>query len=84
MESQKHSDERYDMKAFQHDVRALRDEVRLKLHLAGMELKQEWETLEPQLDKVVNSAAVASSELVGDMKKRLHEFKARLGRTSSH
>jgi len=80
MDTQKPQEHKYDLKAFQQDVRAVRDEVKLKLHLAGMDLKQEWESLEPQLDKVVNSAAVVSGELVGDVKKRLHEFKARLGR----
>ena len=59
----------------------MRDEVKLKLHLAGMDLKKEWESLEPQLDKVVSSAAVVSGELVGDLKKRLQEFKTRLSRS---
>ena len=31
------------------DVRRLSDEVRLKMHLAGMELKEKWKSLEPQL-----------------------------------
>jgi hypothetical protein len=31
------------------DVRRLSDEVRLKMHLAGMELKEKWKQLEPQL-----------------------------------
>ena len=80
MDTQKPQEHKYDLKAFQQDVRAVRDEVKLKLHLAGMDLKQEWESLEPQLDKVVNSAAIVSGELVGDVKKRLQEFKVRLGR----
>ena len=69
-----------DFKAFQQDVRALRDEVKLKLHLASMDLKDEWEKLEPQLDRAINSAAVVSGEVVSDLKKRLTEFKGRLGR----
>ncbi|MDP1829411.1 MAG: hypothetical protein Q8L48_39460 [Archangium sp.] len=68
-----------DLKVFTHDVRALRDEVRLKLHLASMDLKQEWENLEPQLDRALNSAAIVSGEVVADLKKRLQEFKKRLG-----
>ncbi len=31
------------------DVRRLADEVRLKLHLAGMEAKDRWGKLEPQI-----------------------------------
>lgn len=68
-----------DLKAFQQDLRALRDEVRLKLHLAGMDLKTEWEKLEPQLERALNSAAQVSSEAVADLKKRLTEFRKRLG-----
>lgn len=68
-----------DLKVFKRDVRALRDEVRLKLHLASMDLKQEWENLEPQLDRAINSAAIVSGEVVADLKKRLLEFKKRLG-----
>jgi hypothetical protein len=77
MQPQK-TDLRHDVKAFQQDVRALRDEVRLKLHLAGMDLKQEWETLEPQLDRVMNSAAQVSSEVVADLKRRLSDFRRKL------
>lgn len=72
-------DLKQDLKAFQHDVRALRDEVKLKIHLAGMDLKDEWERLEPQLERAVNSAAVVSGEVVSDLRKRLAEFKLRLG-----
>jgi hypothetical protein len=73
------ADLKEDLKVFRHDVRALRDEVRLKLHLASMDLKQEWENLEPQLDRAINSAAIVSGEVVADLKKRLQEFKKRLG-----
>lgn len=73
------ADLRQDLKSFQQDIRALRDEVRLKLHLAGMDLRQEWEKLEPQLDRAMNSAAQVSSEVVADLKKRLSEFRKRLG-----
>lgn len=31
------------------DVRRIADEVRLKLHLAGMEAKEKWGRLEPQI-----------------------------------
>lgn len=73
------ADLKEDLKVFKHDVRALRDEVRLKLHLASMDLKQEWENLEPQLERAINSAAIVSGEVVADLKKRLQEFKKRLG-----
>ena len=67
-----------DMKSLQQDLRALRDEVRLKLHLAGMDLKTEWEKLEPQLDRAASSAAIVSGEVMGDLKKRLTELRSRI------
>lgn len=72
-------DLKQDLKAFQQDIRALRDEVRLKLHLAGMDVKQEWENLEPQIDRALNSAAQLSSEVVGELKQRLNDLRKRLG-----
>ncbi len=69
-----------DLKNFQNDVRALRDEVKLKIHLAGMDLKTEWEKLEPQIERTLNSASLVSGEVVEDLKKRLTEFRQRLGR----
>jgi hypothetical protein len=73
-------DLKHDLKAFKHDVRALRDEVKLKLHLANMDLKDEWTKLEPQLEHAINSAAVVSGEVVADLKQRLTEFKQRLSK----
>lgn len=72
-------DLKHDLKAFQRDVRALRDEVRLKLHLAGMDLKDEWQRLEPQLERALHSAALVSGEALADLRKRLQEFRLRLG-----
>lgn len=72
------SETRQDMKSLQQDVRALRDEVKLKLHLAGMDLKAEWEKLEPQLDRAASSAAIVSGEVMSDLKKRLTEFRSRI------
>lgn len=60
------------------ELRALADEVRLRLHLAGMDLKDEFVKLEPQLDRAFSSAAIVSEEVLGDLKKRLTEFKQRL------
>jgi hypothetical protein len=68
-----------DLKSLQQDVRALRDEVKLKVHLAGMDLKTEWEKLEPQIERAASNAAVVSGEVMEDLKKRLVEFRQRLG-----
>jgi hypothetical protein len=36
------------------DIRRMADEVRLKLHLAGMEAKEKWSKLEPQIIELEN------------------------------
>jgi hypothetical protein len=59
-------------------LKTLRDELRLKMHLAGMELKTEWDKLEPQLDHAVSEAAVVSAEVLADLQKRLEEFRRRM------
>ena len=41
-------------------LQALRDEVRVKLHLAGMEVKAEWNKLEPHIFDVEQKAHEAS------------------------
>ncbi len=67
-----------DFKRFRHEVSAMRDEIRLKVHLAGMELKTEWEKLEPQLERVSSSATLVTSEMMSDLKTRIAEFKRRM------
>lgn len=59
-------------------LKALRDEVKLKLHLAGMELKTEWERFEPQLERALSNTAIVSGEIASDLKKRLTEFRQRM------
>ncbi len=59
-------------------LQSLRDELKLKAHLAGMDLKTEWERLEPQVERALSSAAIVSDEVVGDLKKRMTELRQRL------
>lgn len=40
------------------DLRKLRDEIRLKIHLAGMDVKSEWQKLEPEILEAERSARV--------------------------
>lgn len=63
-----------DMKLLQ----SLRDEIKLKAHLATMDLKSEWERLEPQVERALSSAQIVSEEVIGDLKKRLTELRRRL------
>ena len=44
-------------------LRALRDDVRLKLHLATMDVKDRWRELEPRVTAVVNQAAKSTAKV---------------------
>jgi uncharacterized protein YhaN len=62
-------------------MQALRDEVRLKLHLAGMDAKDEWRKLEPQLADVERAAGNLTDvtrHAVEDAVKRLKKLRERL------
>jgi flagellar biosynthesis chaperone FliJ len=63
----------------------LRDEIKLKLHLAGMDAKDEWNKVEPQVTQLegkLNEAAEdvneATREAVDDVVKRLQKIRASL------
>lgn len=72
------TEQKREVRPLENDVRGLADEVRLKLHLAGMDVQSEWERLEPQLERAASSAAIVTDEVFADLKKRLLELKQRL------
>ena len=60
-------------------LQTLRDEVRVKLHLANMDLKDQWNKLEPHLADVERKAAEAteaSRNLIDEAVKKLEKFRA--------
>ena len=62
-------------------LRTLRDEVRVNLHLAGMDAKDEWAKLEPLLMDVERKAAElsdATRTAVDDAVKRLTKLRGSL------
>jgi len=62
-------------------LQMLRDEVRLRLHLASMDIKDQWKKLEPQLEEVEKKAenvSEASRTLIHDTVKTLEKFRASL------
>jgi hypothetical protein len=62
-------------------LRALRDEVRVQLHLASMDAKGRWGDLEPRIDTVLQSAHEAtesSRETVTEALKLIRDFLASL------
>jgi chromosome segregation ATPase len=49
------------------ELKAMRDEIRIKLHLAGMDAKDAWAKIEPRIDKLEAQAR----DLRDDMVERL-------------
>ena len=66
--------------SLKHDLRTLRDELRLKAHLASMDLKDEWEKMEPEVDKVWKELSETSVDAARDMKERLVKLRDRVAR----
>jgi hypothetical protein len=59
-------------------LRTLRDEIKVKLHLGGMDAKDQWAKLEPELFKVeraAQQATDASKKLLDDALVKLKSLK---------
>jgi hypothetical protein len=59
-------------------LRTLRDEIKVKVHLAGMDAKDQWAKLEPELFKVERAAEQAtesSKKVLDDALKRLKSLR---------
>ncbi len=54
----------------------LRDEIRVRVHLAGMEAKQGWEVLEKEYNKVEGSVKAATVAPRADLKALEERFKS--------
>jgi hypothetical protein len=62
-------------------MRTLRDEIRVKMHLAGMNLKEEWSKLEPQvaeIEKAANDFSQATRKALSDAVQRLSKLRSSL------
>jgi hypothetical protein len=62
-------------------LQTLRDEVRVRLHLAGLDAKQEWDKLEPHLldvERAAHEASEASRHAVTDAVERLKKLRSSL------
>lgn len=61
------------------NLASLRDEIRLQLHLAGMDAKQNWEEiLEPQIEdanKLAEDATAISQKAIEDVIARVKSFR---------
>jgi|CXWL01.1.fsa_nt_gi predicted nucleic acid-binding Zn-ribbon protein len=71
-----------DLNDAREDLRGMRDEIRVQLHLASMELKTEWERLQPKMqeaEKYWDVVSDAALETAHDLRKHLQDFKKKLG-----
>jgi hypothetical protein len=62
-------------------MRTLRDEVRVRMHLAQMEVKDEWNKLEPHLldvEKAAEHLTEASVHAAQDALKELKKLRSKL------
>ena len=54
------------------------DEIRLKIHLAGMEARDTWNELEPKLRDLEHRAEAATSDVMDDLRERLSKLLERV------
>jgi hypothetical protein len=59
-------------------LKALRDEINLKVHLAGMDLRDEWARLEPQAEKAWKELSATTLQAAKDLMARLQRLRERL------
>ncbi|MEZ4381160.1 MAG: hypothetical protein R3A79_07415 [Nannocystaceae bacterium] len=73
------------------DLRTMRDELKVKLHLAGMDAKEAWKELEPRLEAVekqaseiteatANATVEAAQKMISDLSSSFEELKKRIGK----
>ncbi|WP_437765077.1 hypothetical protein WMF27_31870 [Sorangium sp. So ce281] len=62
-------------------LQTLRDEIRVRLHLAGMDAKDAWDKLEPRLldaEKLAEDASEASRKALREIVEKVKEFRSSL------
>ncbi|WP_437721957.1 hypothetical protein [Sorangium sp. So ce861] len=62
-------------------LQTLRDEIRVRLHLAGMEAKDAWNKLEPTLldaEKLAEDVSETSRNALRDILEKVKEFRSSL------
>ncbi|AUX46208.1 hypothetical protein SOCE26_077130 [Sorangium cellulosum] len=67
-------------------LQTLRDEIRVRLHLAGMEAKDAWSKLEPTIldaEKLAGDVSETSRNALHDILQKLKDFRASLPERSS-
>ncbi len=72
-----------DVREMLDSIKKLRDEIRLEVHLAGMDAKDAWQKLEPKAgdaERLAKEASDISTKALKDIHGRFQEFKAGLKR----
>jgi hypothetical protein len=67
-----------DIAALKTELKALRDEINLKIHLAGMDLRDEWARLEPQAENAWKELSATTLQAAKDLMARLQRLRERL------
>jgi hypothetical protein len=63
------------------DLKTLRDEIRLEIHLAGMDLRDEWQRIERELpspSRMAEDLGTAASEGLDHLVAELRRFQTKL------
>ncbi|WP_437731579.1 hypothetical protein [Sorangium sp. So ce1335] len=75
------SDLKSDLTRSLESLQTLRDEIRVRLHLAGMEAKDAWGKLEPTLldaEKLAEDVSETSRNALRDILEKVKEFRSSL------
>ncbi|MGK4002593.1 hypothetical protein WMF31_08215 [Sorangium sp. So ce1036] len=75
------SDLKSDLQKSLEALQTLRDEIRVRLHLAGMEAKDAWGKLEPTLldaEKLAEDVSETSRNALRDIVEKVKEFRSSL------
>ena len=72
-----------DLKVTLVELRTMRDEIRVQLHLAGMDAKEKWDRdLEPRLfsleKRVEDELSAATKTVLHDLRHAMHAFREAL------
>lgn len=79
--SQTTNDLKADLQKSLESLQTLRDEIRVRIHLAGMEAKDAWNELEPRLlgaEKLAEEVSEASRSAISDLVQKVRDFRATL------
>lgn len=69
-----------DLAVLRDDIRHMADELRLKVHLAGMEAKDAWRKLEPRISDFEHRAERAAQDASSEIRAIGRDLKASMNR----